>query len=55
MAPLLGLVESYPYGTVPSEVAQAARSKAQELSHGPHSAAAKLIRMRLKSKGYSGN
>ena len=55
MASLLGLVESYPYGAVPSEVAQAARSKAQELSHGPHSAAAKMVRMRLKSKGYSGN
>jgi hypothetical protein len=54
MAPLLGLVESYPYGAVPPEVAQAAKGKAQELSHGPHSAVAKKGRMCLESKGYHG-
>jgi hypothetical protein len=55
LASLLALVESYPYNAVPQEVAQAARSKAQELSRGPHSAAAKMIRMCLKSKGDRGN
>ena len=52
MASLLGLVESYPYGAVPPEVAQVARSKAQELSHGPHSVATKMVRLCLESKGY---
>lgn len=55
MASLLGLIHSYPSGAVPPEVAQAARSKAQELSHGPHSAATKMVRMSLQSKGYRGN
>ena len=55
MASLLGLVESYPYGAVPPEVAEAARSKAQELSHGPHSAALKMLRMCLTSRGYRGH
>jgi hypothetical protein len=52
MASLLGLVESYPYGTVPQEVAEAAKNKAQELSHGPYSVAAKMVRLCLESKGY---
>jgi hypothetical protein len=52
MASLLGLVDSYPYGAVPPEVAQAARSKAQELSHGPQSAATKMVYLCLASKGY---
>jgi hypothetical protein len=52
MASLLGLVDSYPYGAVPSEVAQAARSKARELSHGPQSAVLKMVRLCLESKGY---
>jgi len=52
MASLLGLVQSYPDGEVPPEVAQAARSKAQELSHGPRSVFAKTVRMCLESKGY---
>ncbi len=52
MASLLGLIESYPCGAVPLEVAQRARSKVQELSHGPHSAAAKMVRLCLESKGY---
>ena len=55
MASLLGLVESYPYGAVPSEVARAARSKAQKLSHGPQSAAAKMVHLCLESRGYRGN
>src|ERR671916_217209 len=52
MASLLGLVQSYPYGEVPPKVAQAARSKAQELSHGPRSVFAKMVRLSLESKGY---
>ena len=52
MASLLGLVDSYPYGEVPPEVARAARNKAQELSHGPQSAASKMVRLCLESKGY---
>ena len=52
MASLLGLVDSYPYGAVPPQVAQAARSKAQELSYGPHSAVLKIVRLCLESKGY---
>ncbi len=52
MGSLLGLVDSYPYGAVPPEVAQAARSKAQGLSHGPQSAATKMVRLCLESKGY---
>ncbi len=52
MASLLGLVDSYPYGAVPPEVARAARSKARELSHGPRSAATKMVRLCLESKGY---
>ena len=55
MASLLGLVNSYPYGAVPQEVAQAVKGKAQELSHGPHSAAAKIVSLSLVSKGYRGN
>ena len=55
MASLLGLVESYPYGAVPQEVAEAARSKALELSHGPQSAALKMVRLCLESRGYRGN
>lgn len=51
MASLLGLVESYPYGAVPPEVAQVARSKAQELSHGSQSVFAKMVRLCLESKG----
>ncbi len=52
MASLLGLVDSYPYGAVPPEIARAARSKARELSHGPRSAASKMVRLCLESKGY---
>ena len=52
VASLLGLVGSYPYGEVPPEVARAARSKALEMSHGPHSAALKMVRLCLESKGY---
>jgi hypothetical protein len=52
MASLLGLVDSYPYDAVPPQVAQAARSKAQELSYGPHSAVLKIVRLCLESKGY---
>jgi hypothetical protein len=52
MASLLGLVESYPYGAVPQEVAEAAKNKAQELSHGPYSVAAKMVHLCLQSKGY---
>ena len=55
MASLLGLIDSYPYGAVPPEVAQAATSKAQELSHGPQSTAFKMVRMCLESKGYRGH
>jgi hypothetical protein len=52
LAPLLALVGSYPYGAVPQEVAEVARSKALELSYGPHSAALKMVRLCLESKGY---
>jgi len=52
MASLLGLVGSYPHGKVPPEVAEAARSKARELSHGPHSVSAKMVRLCLESKRY---
>ena len=51
MASLLGLVESYSYGAVPPEVARAARDKARELSHGPRSPVAKVVRMCLEAKG----
>jgi hypothetical protein len=54
MASLLGLIDSYSYGQVPQEVAEAARSKALELSHGPQSAALKMVRLCLESKGYRG-
>lgn len=53
MAFLLGLVESYPRGEVPPEIAEATRSKARELSYGPQSAALKMVRLCLGSKGYS--
>lgn len=52
MASLLGLVGSYPHREVPPEVAEVARSKARELSHVPHSADAKMVRLCLESKGY---
>jgi hypothetical protein len=52
MASLLGLVGSYPHGEVPPEVAQAARSKARELSHGSQGVFAKMVRLCLESKGY---
>jgi hypothetical protein len=55
MACLLGLIASYPYGAVPPEVAQAARSKVQQLSHGPHSPTAKVLHLCLESRGYRGN
>ena len=55
MASLFGLIDSYPYGAVPQEVAEAAASKAQELSHGPHSVSLKMVRMCLESKGYRGH
>lgn len=51
LASLLGLIDSYPYGAVPPEVAQAAKGKAQEISYGPHSMAAKMVRLCLESKG----
>lgn len=52
LASLLGLINSYPYGEVPPEVAQATRRKAQELSYGPYSAALKMVRLCLESKGH---
>ena len=54
IASLLGLIDSYPYGAVPPEVAEAARSKAVKLSRGPHSVSLKMVRMCLESKGYRG-
>ena len=55
LASLLGLIDSYSYGQVPQEVAEAARSKALELSHGPQSAALKMVRRCLESKGCRGH
>ena len=55
LASLLGLIDSYPYGAVPPEVAQAAQRKALQLSHGPHSAALKMLRLCLTSRGYRGH
>jgi hypothetical protein len=52
MASLLGLVGSYPHGEVPPEVAEAARSKVRELSHGSQSVFARMVHLCLESKGY---
>jgi hypothetical protein len=52
MASLLGLVLSYPRGSVPHEVAQAASLKAQEMRSTTRTAATKLVRSSLVSKGY---
>ncbi len=51
LASLLALARSFEYGEVPPEIAQAARSKAQELSCDPNSAVAKLVELCLASRG----
>ena len=50
-ASLLGLVESYPHGEVPPEVAEATRGRAEEMGHSSQSIFAKMARMCLRSKG----
>lgn len=51
MMSLLALVQSYPHGEVPLEVAAAARSKAEGFGHSPHNVAAKMVRLCLESRG----
>ena len=50
-ASLLGLVESYPHGEVPPQVAEATRGRAAEMGHSPESIFAKMARTCLRSRG----
>ncbi len=50
-ASLLGLVMSYPYGEVPSEVVRTLWKVSERHSHGPESVFLKVARLCLESRG----